>query len=404
MAFENIASLLTPAKTKIVLLVMDGLGGLPMELGGKTELESAHKPNMDRLASEGMIGETIPIDLGVIPGSGPAHMSLFGIDPVKNEVGRGVLESFGVGLRVKLGDVAARGNFCTIDSEGKITDRRAGRISSDEAMPLVKRLQSIELPGVQMEVKQVKEYRFAVVMRGEGLSPDLEETDPQRTGVKPYAVETKVDSDQARYTADLWNQWIAKATDVLSDQPKANCLTLRGFSTDPGLPSYQEMYGLKAACVAVYPMYRGVSQLTGMDVIEFEGESPSDEFSAVGRVWNDYDFFFIHIKKTDSYGEDGNFDGKVKIISGVDEALPQLLKLNPDVLIITGDHSTPCKLKSHSWHPVPFLLWAPGTVRPDDQTSFGERACVHGGLGTFSALHTMPLALAHANRLGKFGA
>jgi 2,3-bisphosphoglycerate-independent phosphoglycerate mutase len=404
MPFENIASLLTPAKTKIVMLVMDGLGGLPMHLGSKTELETAHTPNMDRLAMQGMIGETIPIDYGIIPGSGPAHMSLFGIDPVKTEVGRGVLEAFGVGVTVKRGDVAARGNFCTIDSNGIITDRRAGRISSEEAMPLVERLKTIELPGVTMEVKQVKEYRFAVVMRGEGLSPDLEETDPQRTGVAPLAVKTKIDSEQARYTAELWNQWVAKAKEVLADQPKANCLTLRGFSTDPGLPSYQEMYGLKAACIAVYPMYRGVSQLAGMDVIQFEGESPSDEFSALERVWNDYDFFFVHIKKTDSYGEDGNFDGKVKIINGVDEAIPQLLELKPDVLIITGDHSTPCKLKSHSWHPVPFLLWAPDTVRPDDQTSFGERACARGGLGTFKALETMPLALAHANRFGKFGA
>jgi 2,3-bisphosphoglycerate-independent phosphoglycerate mutase len=404
MPFENIASLLAPAKSKIVLLVMDGLGGMPMEPGGKTELEAAHTPNMDRLAAEGTIGQSVPIDHGIIPGSGPAHMSLFGIDPVKHEVGRGVLEAFGVGVTVKRGDVAARGNFCTSDAEGKITDRRAGRISSEEALPLVERLKSIELPGVQMEVKHVKEYRFAVVMRGEGLSPDLEETDPQRTGVAPFDVKTKEDSEQTRYTADLWNQWIAKAKEVLSDQSKANCLTLRGFATDPGLPSYQEMYGLKAACIAVYPMYRGVSQLAGMDVIQFEGESPSDEFAALERVWNDYDFFFVHIKKTDSYGEDGNFDGKVKIINGVDEAIPQLLALKPDVLIVTGDHSTPCKLKSHSWHPVPFLLWAPETVRSDDQTSFGERACVHGGLGTFNALETMPLALAHANRLGKYGA
>jgi 2,3-bisphosphoglycerate-independent phosphoglycerate mutase len=404
MSFANIASLLAPAKSKIVLLVMDGLGGLPMELDGKTELESANKPNMDRLAAEGMIGEIIPIDYGIIPGSGPAHMTLFGIDPVKHEVGRGVLEAFGVGVTVRKGDVAARGNFCTIDPEGKITDRRAGRISSEEAMPLVERLKSIELPGVQMEVKHVKEYRFAVVMRGEGLSPDLEETDPQRTGVAPLDVKVRNDSEQARYTAGLWNQWVAKAKEVLADQPKANCLTLRGFATDPGLPSYQEMYGLKAACIAVYPMYRGVSQLAGMDVIQFEGESPSDEFAALERVWNDYDFFFVHIKKTDSYGEDGNFDGKVKVINGVDEAIPQLLALKPDVLIITGDHSTPCKLKSHSWHPVPFLLWAPATVRPDDQTTFGERACARGGLSTFYALDTMPLALAHANRLGKFGA
>jgi 2,3-bisphosphoglycerate-independent phosphoglycerate mutase len=404
MPFQNIASLLMPAKTKIVLLVMDGLGGLPMELGGKTELETAHKPNMDRLAAEGTLGQTIPIDFGIIPGSGPAHMSLFGIDPIKYEVGRGVLEAFGVGVTVKRGDVAARGNFCTIDANGIITDRRAGRISSEEALPLVELLKTIELPGVKMEVKHVKEYRFAVVMRGEGLAPDLEETDPQRTGVPPMKVQTKVDNDRTRYTADLWNQWVTKAQEVLSDQPKANCLTLRGFATDPGLPSYQEMYGLKAACVAVYPMYRGVSQLAGMDVIQFEGESPSDEFAALERAWNDYDFFFVHIKKTDSYGEDGNFDGKVKVINGVDEALPQLLKLNPDVLIITGDHSTPCKLKAHSWHPVPFLLWAPATVRPDDQISFGERACARGGFGTFHALETMPLALAHANRFGKYGA
>jgi 2,3-bisphosphoglycerate-independent phosphoglycerate mutase len=404
MPFKNVASLLAPAKTKIVLLVMDGLGGMPMEPGGKTELETAHTPNMDRLAAEGTIGQSIPIDYGIIPGSGPAHMALFGIDPVQHEVGRGVLEAFGVGVTVKLGDVAARGNFCTVDGDGKITDRRAGRISSEEALPLVERLNTIELPGVKMEVKHVKEYRFAVVMRGEGLSPDLEETDPQRTGVAPLDVRTKIDTEQSRYTANLWNQWVAKARQVLADQPKANCLTLRGFATDPGLPSYQEMYGLKAACVAVYPMYRGVSQLVGMDVIQFEGESPSDEFAALGRVWNDYDFFFVHIKKTDSYGEDGNFDGKVKIINGVDEAIPQLLALNPDVLIITGDHSTPCKLKSHSWHPVPFLLWAPDTARPDDQTSFGERACGRGGLGTFKALETMPLALAHANRFGKFGA
>lgn len=404
MPFHNIASLLAPAKSKIVLLVMDGLGGLPIEPGGKTELEAAYTPNMDRLAAEGMLGQTIPIDHGIIPGSGPAHLSLFGIDPVKHEVGRGVLEAFGVGVTVKKGDVAARGNFCTIDSAGMITDRRAGRISSEEALPLVERLNAITLPGVQMEVRQVKEYRFAVVMRGAGLSPDLEETDPQRTGVAPLDVKVKTDSSQARYTADLWNQWIAKARAALADQPKANCLTLRGFATDPGLPSYQEMYGLKAACIAVYPMYRGVSQLVGMDVIQFEGEAPGDEFAAVRRAWDDYDFFFVHIKKTDSYGEDGNFDGKVKIINGVDEAIPELLALKPDVLIIAGDHSTPCKLKSHSWHPVPFLLWAPATVRPDDQTSFGERACARGGLGAFLALETMPLALAHANRLGKFGA
>lgn len=402
MIFPNITSLLTPANTKIVLLVMDGLGGIPMEPGGLTELETAKTPNMDRLAAEGMLGQHQPIATGVIPGSGPAHLGLFGIDPIKNEVGRGVLEAMGIGMLVKKGDVAARGNFCTVDAQGLITDRRAGRISSEEAKPLVDKLKQIKLPDVEVEVNHVKEYRFALMLRGEGLSPDLEETDPQRTGVAPLPVVAR--TPQAEKTAALFNQWIAEARKILADQPKANALTLRGFATDPGLPTYQEMYHLRAACVAVYPMYRGVAQLVGMDLINFSGETPRDEFAAVKKVWNDYDFFFVHIKKTDSYGEDGNFANKVKVIESVDEALPDLVALNPDVLIITGDHSTPCKIKSHSWHPVPYLLWAPATVRPDDQITFGERACARGSLGTFSVLENMPLALAHASRLTKFGA
>jgi 2,3-bisphosphoglycerate-independent phosphoglycerate mutase len=402
MSFDDLKSLLTPAKTKIVLLIMDGLGGLPMEAGGLTELETAKTPNMDRLAAAGILGQTIPIAPGVTPGSGPAHMSLFGIDPVKHEVGRGVLEAFGVGMYVKKGDVAARGNFCTVDKAGNIIDRRAGRIASEEALPIVEKLKAIKIPGVDIEVKHVKEYRFAVVMRGDGLEPDLEETDPQRTGVPPMLVVAKTPA--AEKAAKLYNQWVAEARKLLADEPKANALTLRGFATDPGLPSYQEMYGLKAACIAVYPMYRGVAQLAGMDLISFEGETPADEFAALKKAWNDYDFFFVHIKKTDSYGEDGNFAAKVHVIETVDEALPELLALNPDVLMITGDHSTPCKMKSHSWHPVPFLLSAPATVRPDDQTTFGERACARGGLGTFHALEAMAQALAHANRLTKFGA
>lgn len=402
MSYSHITSLLTPANSKIVLLIMDGLGGLPMQAGGLTELETAKTPNMDRLAAEGMLGQTLPIDYGITPGSGPAHMSLFGYDPVKREVGRGVLEALGVGMYVRRGDVAVRGNFCTTDSEGKISDRRAGRIPSEEAAPLIEKLKAIQLPGVTIEARHVKEYRFALVMRGEGLSPDLEETDPQRTGVAPLPVVAK--NPEAQKTADLFNQWVSEAKKILADQPKANCLTLRGFATDPHLEHFKEKYGLRAACVAVYPMYKGVSSLVGMDIIDFPGETPEDEFKAVERIWNDYDFVFVHVKKTDSYGEDGNFDAKVHVIETVDEALPHLLKLNPDVLIITGDHSTPCKLKTHSWHPVPFLLSAPASVRPDDQTQFGERACARGGLGTIHSLEAMPLALGHALRLTKFGA
>jgi 2,3-bisphosphoglycerate-independent phosphoglycerate mutase len=357
---------------------------------------------MDQLAKEGILGLTMPIDYGITPGSGPAHLSLFGYDPVAHEVGRGVLEAIGVGMRVNKGDVAARGNFCTVDAKGLISDRRAGRIPTEEAAVIVDKLKTIEISGVEIEVNHVKEYRFAVVMRGTGLSPDLEDTDPQKVGVAPLLV--KVKNASAQKTADLYNQWAAEARKILKNEPKANALTLRGFATDPGLETYQSRYELNAACVAVYPMYKGVAQLVGMDVIDVKGETPTDEFKTVEKIWKDYDFFFIHIKKTDSNGEDGNFDGKVHVIETVDEALPLLKALKPDVLMITGDHSTPALLKSHSWHPVPFLLWAPGTVRTDDQTQFGEKFCVHGGLGTFNALETMPLALAHSQRLIKFGA
>ena len=404
MPFEELKPLLRPNGSKIVLLVMDGLGGLPIEPNGPTELEFAKTPNMDKLAAEGTLGQTIPIRPGLTPGSGPAHLALFGYDPLHHPVGRGVLSALGVGLEVHPGDVAARGNFCTMDAEGKITDRRAGRIPSEESAPLVEKLAQIKIPGVQIDVRQVKEYRFVVVMRGEGLSPDLADTDPQITGVPPLPVKTTTDSPAARRTAELFNQWIAEARKLLADQPKANCVTLRGFATDPELPKFDESYGLKAACVAVYPMYKGVARLVGMDIISFEGESPEDEFAAVAEHWDEYDFFFVHIKKTDSKGEDGDFEGKAHIIESVDAALPKLLALKPDVLMVTGDHSTPAKLRSHSWHPVPFLLWAPASARPDAQTRFGETACAQGGLGTFQAHDAMPLALAHALRLEKFGA
>jgi len=402
MPYDYLPKLLQPSDSKIVLLVLDGLGGLPIEAGGPTELEAAATPHMDRLASEGCLGQTIPIRAGITPGSGPAHLALFGYDPLEYEVGRGVLEACGVGLDVHLGDIAARGNFCTLDENGLISDRRAGRISSVEAMPAIERLQRIQIPSVELIVRQVKEHRFAVIMRGEGLHPHLNDTDPQRTGAAPLLIQAQQPS--AERAAELFNQWVSEAREALTSQSKANGVTLRGFATDPGLPNYAETFGLKAACVAVYPMYRGVSKLVGMDVVPFEGEYPADEFAAVAKAWDDYDFFFIHIKKTDSMGEDGNFEGKARVIESVDAALPALLELNPAVLIVTGDHSTPALLKSHSWHPVPFLLWAPASHLPDSQTQFGERACAHGGLGAFPAMDTMSLALAHAGRLTKYGA
>lgn len=390
------------ANTKIVLLVMDGLGGLPMEAGGLTELETANRPNLNRLAREGCLGQTVPVAQGISPGSGPAHLGLFGYDPIQYDIGRGVLEAFGIGVPVGPQDVTARGNFCTLDADGKISDRRAGRISSELAKPIVDRLAQIKLPACEVEIRHVKEYRFVVVFRGEGLSPQVDETDPQRTGFPPLPALARTAA--AEKTADLVNEWIARAREVLKDEPHANGLTLRGFSGDPNLPKFLDVYKLRSTCVAVYPMYKGVSQLVGMDIQHFSGDTPSDEFAQVKKVWGDYDFFFVHIKPTDSRGEDGDFPGKVKVIEAVDAALPQLLELKPDVLIVTGDHSTPAKLKAHSWHPVPLLLWAPATHMTDPTTEFGERTCAQGGLGRFLATDVMPLALGHALRLERYGA
>ncbi len=389
---------------KIIMLVMDGLGGLPRTQGGLTELETAHTPNMDKLAAEGSVGLSIPVARGVAPGSGPAHLGLFGYDPLIYDIGRGVLEGIGIGLEVREGDVAVRGNFCTVDSEGKITDRRAGRIDTEEGAKRVALLQNIPLDdGVTAEVRIAEGYRFAVVLRGAGLSPDIEDTDPQITGVPPLPA--KASTPAAERTAKLVNQWIAGAAQRLKGQEPANMVTLRGFATDPKLPKYSDVYKLKAACVAVYPMYKGVARLVGMDIIDTDHEdTPADQFNRVARIWDQYDFFFVHIKPTDSRGEDGNFDAKVKVIEQVDAAIPILTALNPAVLIVTGDHSTPATYRAHSWHPVPTLLYAPGTHMTDRAQSYGERECMGGALGQFPAADLMPMALAHAKRLIKYGA
>ncbi|MBI3760720.1 MAG: 2,3-bisphosphoglycerate-independent phosphoglycerate mutase [Chloroflexi bacterium] len=400
--FKLMRELATQGKTKIVLLVMDGLGGLPMTPGGMTELEAAKTPHLDRLASEGTLGLSRPIAAGISPGSGPAHLALFGYDPIQYDIGRGVLEAFGIGVEVGEKDVAARGNFCTVDANGVITDRRAGRLASDKAAAVVEKLKAIKLKGVECEVRHVKEHRFVLVLRGEGLSADVQDTDPQAVGAAPLPA--RATSSAGGKTAALVNLWIAAAQKILAGEAQANMLTLRGFSGDPNLPKYRDVYKLKAACVAVYPMYKGVAKLVGMEVQKFDGDSPADEFAHLAQIWNEYDFFFIHVKPTDSRGEDGDFDAKAKVVESVDAALPTLLDLKLDVLIVTGDHSTPAKLKSHSWHPVPLLLWAPAMHLPDRCQSFGERECILGGLGQFPATDIMPLALAHAGRLARYGA
>jgi len=400
---ELMRELTMTADTKIILLVMDGLGGLPREPGGPTELEFAQTPNLDKLAREGMIGLSIPIAHGITPGSGPGHLALFGYDPVKYLIGRGVLESVGIGLELTPDDVAARGNFCTVDENRVITDRRAGRIPTEKCAELVKMLKPIKLPGVEVIVEPVQDYRFALILRGKGLADKLSETDPQKTGRKPLPVNAL--DPEAQHTADLANEWIAQAREILKNERPANMVTLRGWAQEPGLPKFEDIYKLRAAAIAVYPMYKGLASLAGMTLIQ--GLHHLDEqVEALRANWNSYDFFFFHFKYTDSRGEDGNFEGKAAEIEKVDAVIPRILELVPDVLIVTGDHSTPAVWKAHSWHPVPTLLAAraPGLTRRNDVTGFGETECLKGALGQFQATDLMPLALSYAKRMNKFGA
>lgn len=385
---------------KIVLLVSDGLGGLPQKPGGPTELEAAKTPNLDRLAKLGVLGSMIPIKPGISPGSGPGHLGLFGYDPLKYVIGRGVLEATGVGFEVGPKDVAIRCNFCTVDAQGKITDRRAGRITTEKSAPLAVKLREIILPGIELFVEPVKEHRFVVIFRGEGLGGNVADTDPQQTGVPPLA--PRALDEASRRTAELAAEFIDQAWEILAREPAANCLTMRGFSVKPDLPSYEEAYGVRAAAIAAYPMYKGLARLVGMDIVGQPG-TLEEEIDVLEQAWKDYNFFFVHFKYTDSRGEDGDFAAKVKMIEQLDAVVPRIEALRPTVFIVTGDHSTPATLKSHSWHPVPTLLVA-DTCRTDACQSFGETAALAGGLGHFEAIYLMPLALSHAGKLGKFGA
>ncbi len=386
--------------TKIVMLVADGLGGLPLEPGGRTELETARTPNLDALARRGTSGLSQPVLPGITPGSGPGHLGLFGYDPLEFKIGRGALEATGIGFELGPQDVAARGNFCTLDTRGLISDRRAGRIPSEESFKVVEKLQAVKIDGVETFVKPVKEHRFVVVWRGPGLDGGVADTDPQATGVAP--LDPQPLSPAAAKTAAVAREFVRQARGLLADEPKANGMVLRGFAGKPALPTYEELYGLRAAAIAVYPMYKGLARLAGMTLVG-KAQSLDEQIDELTKCWNDYDFFFLHFKYTDSTGEDGAFEQKVKRIEELDAALPRIEKLRPDVLIVTGDHSTPSLLKSHSWHPVPTVL-AAATCRTDGLEKFSERDCLRGGFGIFPAKHLMLLAMAHALRFGKYGA
>ncbi len=399
---ELVEQLATKGTSRILLVVLDGLGGLPQE--DKTELEAAAIPNLDRLAKQSTLGLLVPVEPGVTPGSGPAHLALFGYDPVKYQVGRGVLEALGVGLDVRRGDLCCRANFAYVGPDGKIKDRRAGRISTESSAKLCARLadQVGKIEGVEVIVKPGKEHRFAVVFRGEGLADGLTDSDPGHDGLPP--VDVRPLKPEADKSARIVNAFVAKCAEVLASEPLANWVLLRGLASIPAIPTFLERYRLNAACVAVYPMYRGLARLVGMEVLDSRG-TWDDEVAVLSRHAQDYDFYYLHFKETDMAGEDGDFDAKVELLERFDEEIvPRLVSIGFDVLCITGDHSTPAVLKGHSWHPVPVLIWSK-YARPQILSGgFSERACNQGSLGRLRSRELMTVLLAHSLRLAKYGA
>jgi 2,3-bisphosphoglycerate-independent phosphoglycerate mutase len=397
---ELMKELSITSPSKIVMLVIDGLGGLPDPKTGRSELESARIPNLDALAAGGICGLADPVAPGITPGSGPGHLALFGYDPISCNIGRGALEAVGIDITLEPGDVAARGNFCTIDEKGMITDRRAGRISTDKCAALCKLLDGMSFEGVKVMVYPVREHRFVVIFRGAGLGAEVSESDPSRTGVAPLKI-TALNPESSKM-AEVANKFAAKAKAILDSQHPANMLLLRGFAKKPHFPTMQEIYKLNPLAIAVYPMYRGLARLVGMEVAK-TGTTLEDEFKTLQQYYDKYDFFFLHVKWTDSSGEDGDFARKVKVLEQIDAALPILTGLKPDVLVVTGDHSTPAVLRGHSWHPVPVLISAK-YCRTDAVINFSETAFLAGGLGRIQSSQIMPLAMANAQKLTKFGA
>ncbi|MGQ9473142.1 MAG: 2,3-bisphosphoglycerate-independent phosphoglycerate mutase [Candidatus Caldatribacteriaceae bacterium] len=399
----HLKELLKKGESKIVLLVADGVGGVPHpEFGGKTELEYASTPNLDILAQKSVLGLINLVTYGVTPGSGPGHIGLFGYNPEELQIGRGVLEALGVGLELRQGDVAARANFATQDAEGVIVDRRAGRISTEECQRIVGMLQENlkTVEGVEIILKAGKEHRFVLVLRGEGLGDRVKDTDPQKEGFRP--LEPKALDESAAKTARVLSLFLERAQELIKNEPKANAILLRGFSQSPTLERFPERYGMRSLAIAIYPMYKGIARLFGFDTPDLEGDL-RNEVQCLRENWEKYDFFFLHYKNTDKAGEDGDFVRKVKCIEYLDQFIPEILSLHPGVLVVTGDHSTPALLHGHSWHPSPVLLYSP-FAGSDEAKRFTERECRKGYLGQFPAFYLMNLIMANALRLGKFGA
>ena len=393
-------------KSKLVLLVLDGLGDLAVAQNGfMTPLEAAVTPNLDAIAKTGAQGRMIPVAPGITPGSGPGHLALFGYDPLEFQVGRGVIEALGLGLELQAGDVAARANFCTLDAKGIVTDRRAGRIETEVCEELCELLASKvkKVGDAEVIIKAGKGHRFVVIFRGPGLEGPLTDADPHHEGA-PIPVVEPVDAKSAKAikAAGLIKEFYKLALPVIAHKNPANGFLMRGIAHQPHIPTFEQRYQLKPGCIAVYPMYKGLAQLVGMTKLEGP-QTIAQQFERYIKEYDNYDYFFIHYKYTDMYGEDGNFEAKKKAIEELDAALPILMKKKPDVLAITGDHSTPCPMKGHSWHPQPVLLTSKCSGW-DKLDRFTETGANTGSFGVFEAKFLMRLMQANAGMFDKFGA
>ncbi len=384
--------------SKIIFLVIDGLGGYP-DKTGKSELEYAKIPNLNQLVSKSDCGLTIPVLEGITPGSGPGHLSLFGYDPIKYLLGRGILETLGIDIELNPNEIAARGNFCTVDNNGNITDRRANRIQTNISTQIINELKKIELSGIEFKIYPVRDHRFVLIMNGKNLSPNISETDPQILGTKP--LESLPLSDNAINTASKINQFVELTKTILSTRETANMILLRGFSQLPNLPNFNFSYKLKSCAIAAYPMYKGLAKLLGMDVLNC-GDTFEQEIKTLKENFNKYNFFFLHYKPADAAGEDGNFENKIKTLEALDKFIPEITNINPDVLVIAGDHSTPAILGSHSWHPVPVMIHTNKSINHNVK-HFTEKDLIYGNLGTIHATKLMLLSLANAGKLNKYG-
>jgi 2,3-bisphosphoglycerate-independent phosphoglycerate mutase len=391
---------------KLVLVVLDGVGDIATrEQGYMTPLEASRTPNLDALSRDSAQGRMIPVAPGITPGSGPGHLGLFGYDPLEFQVGRGVIEALGLGIELKAGDVAARANFCTLNDKGIVTDRRAGRIDTAVCEELCALLASKvkRIGDTQVIIKPGKGHRFVVVFRGKGLEGPLTDADPHREGLPvPKVAPVNPKSARAKKAAKLVAAFYKAALPIIAKRTPANGFLLRGIAHQPAIPLFQERYNLRPACIAVYPMYKGLAQLVGMTKLEGP-QTIAEQFERYLAEYDNYDYFFIHYKYTDMYGEDGNFAAKKSAIEELDAALPILLRKRPDVLAVTGDHSTPCPLKGHSWHPQPVLLHS-ATSGSDKLDRFTETGANNGSLGVFAAKYLIRLMQANAKMFDKFGA